>query len=358
MLNGKNFFTVIDANDPENSIQNATIESAYYDLSHLKNSFKNSAKPILASLNVQSLLSKHANLSLFLQDMNLQNVPVDIFALQETWSIPHPELAIIPGYKFIHQDRKFARGGGVGFYIKDTLDFNICKNYSSFIPKIFECLSIEICLNGKKTIFSSIYRSPSSSHNELQAFLDHFDSHLFNLASNNITAYICLDSNINLLLATNHQSSYLSSISDNNFFQCIEKATRINKSSVSLIDHIITNANVSSIKSGVVISDISDHFITFIELPYQKSLKKHGVKHSRNFSKKNLENFRNDLRKFNWNNVTATRDIEEGYENFWEPFKTLYDLNFPVKKKKFNKNFHAKNGYMTKGLLISKKSLP
>jgi len=39
---------------------------------------------------------------------------------------------------------------------------------------------------------------------------------------------------------------------------------------------------------------------------------------------------------------------------FWDTFKTLVDLHFPLTKTKFNKKFHKKQGFMTKGLLISR----
>ena len=43
------------------------------------------------------------------------------------------------------------RGGGVGFYINENLSFKVAEEYSSFFPKIFECLSIEISIRNKKT---------------------------------------------------------------------------------------------------------------------------------------------------------------------------------------------------------------
>ena len=332
------------------------IHSAYFDVNSLKNNFHKSTHPILASLNVQSLLSKHTDLSSFLHDANISQVPIDILALQETWTVSHTQAAHIPGYTFMHNDRKLMRGGGVGFYVKDHLNFSVSKNFSSFIPKIFECLSIELTINNKKIIISSIYRSPSSNQADVQTFLENLDALLFNLTSQNITAYICLDSNINLLKPSQHQpqQQYLSIIHENNFIQCIEKATRIIGNSSSLIDHILTNSRANSLKSGVLISDISDHFMTFLEMPFTKPPKKQNVDYSRNFSKQNLENFRNDLGKLKWTEVMSSRDIETSYDSFWDPFKTLYELNFPLRKSKFNKNYHAINGYMTKGLLISR----
>ena len=174
-------------------------------------------------------MSKHSELKDFLYELSANKVPAYIIALQETWTIHHPHLINIPGYKFIHQHRKDMKGGGVGFYVKENLSFKVSEKHTTFIPKIFECLSIEISISNKKNIFSSIYRSPSSKAEDFHAFIAHLDSLLFNLASNNTPAYICLDSNINLLnMCSSHTHfPYLSTINDSSFIQCIEKATRV-----------------------------------------------------------------------------------------------------------------------------------
>ena len=69
-----------------------------------------------------------------------------------------------------------------------------------------------------------------------------------------------------------------------------------------------------------------------------------------------MEKFRENLGHLNWNNVKESNDVDVAYKNFWSTFKSLYDLNFPPTKKKFNKNYHKINGYMTQGLLISRRT--
>ena len=103
-------------------------------------------------------------------------------------------------------------------------------------------------------------------------------------------------------------------------------------------------------------SDISDHFPVFLELPVQKTKNKTKFETSRKFSRHCLANFHENLSLFEWNDVQASNDVDVAYGNFWNSFKTLYDLIFPPIKKKFNKNFHKINAYMTQGLLISRRS--
>ena len=101
-------------------------------------------------------------------------------------------------------------------------------------------------------------------------------------------------------------------------------------------------------------SDISDHFPVFIELPSAINKNKSKNDLSRNFSKYNIAKFRENLSQLNWSAVSDSDNVDISYGNFWDTFQTLFDLNFPLTKNKFNKNFHKINSYMTKGLLISR----
>jgi hypothetical protein len=55
--------------------------------------------PLFLSINVQSLQSKHENLSLELNEMIKNKISVDVVALQEIWYIRYPELVAIEGFK-------------------------------------------------------------------------------------------------------------------------------------------------------------------------------------------------------------------------------------------------------------------
>ena len=192
----------------------------------------------------------------------------------------------------------------------------------------------------------------------MQTFLSHLDTLLFNISSKNLTVYICLDSNINIQNISNSHPhfQYLSTVNDNSFLQCIEKVTRIHNQSSSLIDHILTNNPAPEILSGVIVSDISDHFPVFIELPAIRTKNKAKVQVSRNFSKYNMENFRKNLCCLDWKSVMDSDAVDTAYEHFWDSFQAFYNLNFPEVKKKFNRNYHKINGYMTLGLLTSRRT--
>jgi len=350
-----------DDNDDNSIIQPDQSNHIYHDIQSFCKSFSNNGG-ICLSLNVCSLMSKHSELSLFIQKLLNFNINIIAIALQEVWEISQPDLVYIPGFKLHLNTRKNNRGGGTAFYVKNDIPCKILNNLSYNYEKVFECLTIEIMLNKRKTVLSNIYRSPNP-HNDMskteytELFVSYLDTHLHNLAviSDNVITF--LDANINLLNFCNDQSValYLVTIFSNGFNQHVGKATRIVNDSYSLIDHILSKSSLKSLVSGTIISDISDHLPNFINVPnYKRKACKNEYTNMRNFSYVNMNGFRENLRNCNWNNVIHNNDVNDSYEIFWNDFSALFDLHFPIKKVKFNKNVHKKNDFMTLGLLTSR----
>ena len=69
----------------------------------------------------------------FVKDNN-----ADLIAVTETWLRPEDMESFIssitpPGYKFTHEPRNIKKGGGVGFFIKEDLNFQqVSKELSGF----------------------------------------------------------------------------------------------------------------------------------------------------------------------------------------------------------------------------------
>ncbi len=64
----------------------------------------------------------------------------------------------------------------------------------------------------------------------------------------------------------NH-ANFLNLIFEKGFLPSICKATRCQNESKTLIDQILLNKNCENLYSGTIVSDTSDHFITFIAPP-------------------------------------------------------------------------------------------
>ena len=114
-----------------------------------------------------------------------------------------------------------------------------------------------------KTVISVIYRHPAPQYD---FFTKELENILHNLNDNKVTYYICGHFNINLL---QHESSqqvknYTNLILAYNCTQLITRPTTITDHSATLLDHIYTNNIKMPVQPGIILSDLSDHLLTFV----------------------------------------------------------------------------------------------
>ena len=255
----------------------------------------------------------------------------DIIALQEIWDIKDLKSLALPGYhELVFKSRSNARGGGVGFYIREGLNFKVIDELSLFNESIFESLCVEIEFpNKRKMLFVSLYRPPSHKiltlSQQSDAYLEMLDFLLTSLSQFNFDSFILTDSNIDLL-SLNHNnlsSKYLQSILSHGFLNIIHKSTFFSKYNHSLIDHILTNSHALSFISGVLTQDISDHCFTFCSINLKKEKVAKVAKNARSFSDFNTSKFYESLSNIGWSDVLDCQDPENAYNIFWDLFSTL-----------------------------------
>jgi hypothetical protein len=279
LLNDVTNNLLLDGNDV--NVINGNIDSLYYDTNCFVNKFKNSNQPLILSINIQSLLSKHQELKTFITELKNNGIVIDVLVIQETWDYKCKNLVDIPNYhKFISKCREKSRGGGVGFYVHNTLSYKMLDSSMYHVEKIYECMMIELVIQKTKYILCNVYRSPSpinrmSLADQHNSFVSKLENMMSNLSDNNVISYVFLDANLNLLNYNTDVNcrQYINAALSNGFYQMITRATRIQGDSYSLIDHIFTNTKNIVPECGVLVSDISDHFFTCVSLPCQKKPK-------------------------------------------------------------------------------------
>jgi hypothetical protein len=255
----------------------------------------------------------------------------------------------------------------VGFYVRCDLEYDVVTSPNSYVDKIFESLTLHItdksCNKHVQYLVTSIYRSPTPIQNvshadQIGRFFDNFETLTNFLQSKNLTSFICMDSNINLLDLNNVTAmSFFNNILDHGYAPVNFKATRMTNNSASLIDQILCNNPIKCTVSGSIIDDLSDHWITFVQLIQNNKHKmKPKVDKRRLITTENLTNFRNSLSNLHWNEVLLSDNVDVCYDLFWNQLKTLYDLHFPVVTSRFNRNFNKISDFMTKGLLVSRRT--
>jgi hypothetical protein len=103
-----------------------------------------------------------------------------------------------------------------------------------------------------------------------------------------------------------------------------------------------------------MISKISDHFPIFFTTSNLKPAHRIKYLNVRDFSKKNVNAFKNDLSLLTWNDMYNIDNVHDSFNLFSSTFNDIYELRFPERKIKFNKNLHKIEKWMTQGLLISR----
>jgi len=262
----------VDLDPDSDPYASRVISNQFYNMSSLPLENYVIASPLYLSVNIQSLNSKFELLKNQILNLLQANVKIHVIAIQETWEIRYPDTLLIPGYQeIVFKNRVGMRGGGVGFYVRNGLNFKVIEELSPYENKILESLTIKLDYPSRSSVLlTSAYRSNGNipgvtEAQQLERFFTKFDELLHNISLRRTEAFVFMDSNIDLLNLNNVGSSFfLDLFLARGFLQCITKATRFQLNSKTLLDNILTN-KPGAITAGTVISDISDHFFTFIQ---------------------------------------------------------------------------------------------
>lgn len=250
--------------------------------------------------------------------------------LTETWYANDSNVFHLPFYFTFCQNRTGSRGGGVSLLIRKYLECEQMYNYSCVTPD-YETLCVLI----NCTLISVVYRPPNGNHHNLFQYLES----LFIFASgNNYEVILGGDFNINMLADTSTSREFHQLISMFGYRNMILTPTRTTLTSASLIDLFITNMHTSEMKAGVIATDVSDH--NGIYLCVRKQI---SVRHNcaswvfQEISPQNLDTFRAEVEKFDWNDIFQKSDAESAYDWFLDSFLTIYNQCFPFKTQKRSK---------------------
>ena len=97
----------------------------------------------------------------------------DVIGVTKTWEQPNSfgQYKCLPGYTFVSNGRINHRGGGVGMYVKNSLNFYVCNDLSVMDKKIFESIFINIQFLNKEITCGTIYKSPQHNKEVFSVFL-------------------------------------------------------------------------------------------------------------------------------------------------------------------------------------------
>ena len=204
-----------------------------------------------------------------------------------------------------------------------------------------ECLILNVVLSPKMNFnIIVLYNPPKHNVTFYQSFDDLLKA--LNHRSENI---VLGDFNINWL-DKNCKQKLKTVISKHKLHQIIKEPTRISKTSKTLIDLIFTNKPDRVSKTYNLLTGLSDHnMILVIRKLTKKRLQRLSFKQNHNYvqtriPKQKINQFENELKRLNWDNVLQTSDTDrccdiltntmaDVIQKFTCPFKLKHKQTLP-----------------------------
>ena len=273
------------------------------------------------------------NIDNFVSILQTTNYYPDVIILVETWlTVGDEKFANIEGYDSVHSVRQ-GLSGGVSIFYKNKLETEVLKNLCVISIHLESC-AIKITVGGKVYYILGVYRPHSGSVDGFIRELSLFLSDVPILLRSNLI--IIGDLNINLFRHESNQVQALNEFMRSNFMiPVIQHATRYAPQTdiePSLIDHIWINFVTTDYKSGVILTDHTDHCPIYINVKSQVARTLTTKITFRDFSERCKEKFYRDLTNTDWN-LESSEDINEKFEFFCNRIQLCYDRNFQTRTK-------------------------
>ncbi len=246
-----------------------------------------------------------------------------------------PRLQLQGYHNLLSRCRDHSPRGGVALFVKDHINFKIREDLSVFLPHIFESLFIEIFQQSSRNIIVGVIYRPNT---EPLCDINVFETTLYELINiinkEEKRCTILGDMNIDLLKFDSHSktNNYLENIFASGFLPMIHKPTRVTHSSATLIDHIYTNDISNSAQSGIIITDVADHFATFLICKCKRTKLQPKTIKIRQFSEENITKFKNKLDSTDFNPVFQLACPDEAYSEFIKLYLHSFNEAFPLRE--------------------------
>ena len=272
-------------------------------------------------LNTRSLLPKMSEVKLFASKSRAK-----VIMITETWldhTVTDREIGI-PEFSVIRKDRN-RQGGGVCIYFHSSLAFNPRPDLDL---KNLEAIWAEILLPRTKPILAGCCYGEKKTK-----FIDKLEEVVSKLPIDS-EIYVMGDMNLDSVKKESLYIKYEQMLQLHGFKQLIFEPTRFGPDSETGLDHVICNNQSKLSQSGVIITGVSDHIMTYCTRKTAKPIaaKQHvyaKIRSTKNYSK---ELFVSKLMGADWLHVTHCVDVDKAWSVFCENFTNILDQVAPVKE--------------------------
>ena len=332
----------------------------YYEPKAVKNMLDGEISFSLFCLNCQGLQAHWDSFCNLIHDLCDGKCTIDMIGITELFYMSKGKCPLNGYLPLVFKTRNDTTNckGGVGLYIRDNYTYKDRDDLSIFIPHIFESVFVEIHAGKKKFIVGVVYRPNTFPKADLEIFMHSMNELQSKLSRENSDVYIMGDMNIDLLKFMTHDKTneYLENIFSHGFLPLVTKPTRITSHSATLLDHIYTNKLNTKATSGVIITDVADHFgiISIIRNHSYKNMNNTvNQRTTRCFSEVNVNNFNDLLHTTNFSTVLDANCVNVAYDNFIQLYTQAFETAFPPKSQNIPKKYIKRSMWMTNGLVQS-----
>lgn len=343
----------------DNFVDENLFKCSYFSLEEFNDLYKEKTEICsLLSYNIRSLKKNCKSLESLLKNLANEKFSFSVISLQELWAIKNSQDVNIHKYQtIVYKGREGKKGGGVGFLIREGLNFQELRDLNVFKEGFLESMFIKVFTqNGRYKIIGNIYRPPNSNIDiflqDLELILKKLDCKEFKNAEEIL---ISGDFNINVLSHLNHAPTnrFLSLMLTHSFMPTITLPSRISENTATCIDNIFSNKQNLNFQSGLILEHITDHLPVFLAHTCEGKEERDSISEDkvRSMSKKNINIFKEKLAKSNWDSVMNEIRPEVAFESFQNKIEKEFNESFPFSNRRKNRKKHPQNPWMTQELL-------
>ena len=310
-------------------------------------------------INCRSINANWGSFTELILNISSDRFHFDFIGLTEVFKVHDGTNYSIEGY---HDIESNTRGdtddghGGVALYINETMSFFRRDDLSIFIPHVIETIFVEIKVNETKSVIVGVtYRPNSFPRADIDLFIQKITEVANIISLENEESYLMGDFNIDLLKFQTHDKTnyFINCMITTGFLPVITKPSRITDHSATLIDHIYSNNTIHNYISGLIITDVSDHFGPFCINRKKEPIKAPTFTYIRKISEINIAYFKQILSATDFRTVLSQDCPNEAYDTFIEIYTIAFNTAFPLRRIKLRRKFIKREPWMTQGLLNS-----
>ena len=212
---------------------------------------------------------------------------------------------------------------------------------------------IELKTHKENVYLCTIYRPPNSNEKKL---LKNYRQQLKKLSPQQLSRLVIgIDHNLDFLKHDKHRPTheFIEENLEHQLIPIITKATRITRTTATLIDNIIVGRDFqTSLDPSIVVSDISDHYPCLLKIHDETLFKKQPKRvETRKLDQNKIGKINNRLSMVEWEKDLDNLSIDNQYKVFHSSLITIMDEEAPYQTITIPSNKIIRDPWLISGLM-------